>query len=158
MDKNLSGTPVLQNAHPAPVMADDLDAALRRLPVSRAPAGLADAVLAQIQPQTQPLQRPQFRLHWIDLALSLFAAAMTGAVILLTAFLPATLRMQLNWQIQKLLNLPAQAAQPFGGADALQILSALVLPALLCAVMLLLAALLAGSLWFSARGTPKARS
>jgi hypothetical protein len=139
-------------------MADDLEAALHRLPVSRAPAGLADAVLAQIQMNAQSIQRPQFRLHWIDLALSLFAAAMTGAVILLTAFLPATLRMQLNWQIQKLLNLPAQAAQPFGSADALQILSALVLPALLCAAMLLLAALLAGSLWFSARGTPKARS
>lgn len=74
-----------------------VDDALRHM--QDTPPGFTAAVLARIQPQPAPAPvLPRFRLTWLDLALSLFAAGMIGLAWLLTATLPPVLTAQLRNQ------------------------------------------------------------
>ena len=62
-----------------------VDEALRTYPLRPVPPGLAAAVMAAVQAPGENLARqPAFRLKWIDLALSGFAALMVGLVLLLS--------------------------------------------------------------------------
>jgi hypothetical protein len=61
-----------------------VDEALRTYPLRPVPPGLTAAVMATVQGPSENLaRRPVFRLQWIDLALSGFAALMVGVVVLL---------------------------------------------------------------------------
>jgi hypothetical protein len=78
-----------------------VDDALRRMPAAPAPVGLSAAVMAHIQRESAPvaaLERPRFRLSWLEIALSLFAAGMISLAWLLTATLPPALTAQLRNQ------------------------------------------------------------
>ena len=58
-----------------------IEDALRTYPLDPAPAGIMHAVMRRIE-ITKPL--PRFRLHWLDYAISLFFAGMSGLVLVLT--------------------------------------------------------------------------
>ena len=64
-----------------------IEDAFHTYPLEPAPAGLMHAVMRRIE-ITKPL--PRFHLHWLDFAISLFFAGMSGLVLLLTrsALLP----------------------------------------------------------------------
>ena len=78
---------------------ETVEDALQSLPLFAAPAGLYHNVMANIPPR--PLvERPVFRLNWMDFALSLFFAGMTGLALLLSDWLPQELRMGFTYQIR----------------------------------------------------------
>ena len=58
-----------------------IEDAFRTYPLAPAPAGIMHTVMRRIE-ITKPL--PRFRLHWLDFAISLFFAGMSGLVLLLT--------------------------------------------------------------------------
>jgi hypothetical protein len=63
-----------------------VDEALRSYPLAPVPARLLPLVMARIQ-ALEP--KPQFRLNWLDYAVSLFIAGMAGLVVLLRWSIPA---------------------------------------------------------------------
>jgi hypothetical protein len=80
-------------AHDERVADAAVDDALRTLPQRPAPPGLAPAVLAALRaPENAQAARPVFRVGWMDLALSGFAALMLALGLLLSGWLsPQTL-------------------------------------------------------------------
>jgi hypothetical protein len=70
-----------------PLMFDPVNDALGSMPLEPPPANLFPAVMRQVRRQQAAM--PRFRLSWLDLALSLFAAGMAGLVVILAwLFLP----------------------------------------------------------------------
>jgi hypothetical protein len=101
-------------------MREAVEDALQTLPLFEPPAGLYQNVMTSIQPS--PLvERPVFRLSWMDFALSMFFAGMIGLAMLLSDWLPPELRMlfthqlslfelqQLNWVLWAALGTSAAA-------------------------------------------------
>jgi len=97
------------------IQGDRLDAAIveavRTYPLDEAPAALRAGVMSRlkagrIQAGRLGASMPRFRLTWVDFALSLFFAAMLGAVMLVGVMLPpplaAYLRLQMRYWFQML--------------------------------------------------------
>ncbi len=59
--------------------------AVRTYPLAPVPSGLAQAIMVQIR---STIPAPRFELKWLDVALGLFGASMTGLVWLLWQSLP----------------------------------------------------------------------
>ena len=65
-----------------------VDDALRNLPMPPAPPGIAPGVMAALRASNRAqVERPVFRLGWIDFALSLFATLMLALIWLLSGWL-----------------------------------------------------------------------
>lgn len=74
-----------------------IEDALRSLPLAEPPAGLFLSVMAQVKTR-QVVEKPVFRLNWLDFALSLFFASMIGLAMLIGGLLPPQVRINLIWQ------------------------------------------------------------
>ncbi len=81
-----------------------IEDALRTAPLAPAPPLLYAAVMRQVR-QSAAYSRPAFRISWLDLALSLFAAGMFGLGWVAWLWLPRVwveyLRLQALWVWQK---------------------------------------------------------
>lgn len=81
-----------------------IEEALRTSPLAPAPPLLYAAVMRQVR-QSAAYTRPVFRVSWLDLALSLFAAGMLGLGWVTWLWLPSAwlgyLRLQALWVWQK---------------------------------------------------------
>ena len=77
-----------------------VDEALRSYPLRLVPPGLAAAVMAAVQAPGENMPPwPTFRLKWIDLALSGFAALMVGLVLLLGQLMTPEIAARLGIQL-----------------------------------------------------------
>lgn len=74
-----------------------IEDALQSLPVDEPPAGLFLSVMVQIKAR-QGVEKPVFKLNWLDFALSLFFASMLGLAMLVGGLLPPQVRINLVWQ------------------------------------------------------------
>ncbi len=78
---------------PANIETDAIADAARTYPLAPVPPGFTPGVMARVRAATLP---PRFTLKWIDLALGLFGASMTGALWLMWQGLPNWPGLQ-NW-------------------------------------------------------------
>lgn len=84
-------------ANPDATVDARIEDALRSLPLAEPPAGLFLSVMAQVKTR-QAVEKPVFRLNWLDFALSLFFASMLGLAMLIGGLLPLQVRINLVWQ------------------------------------------------------------
>ena len=73
----------------------ELEDALRTYPIIPAPTGFSEMVMDNVRAST-PI--PQFRLSWIDYALTFFATSMIALTLVLWRFVPAQWIMRIKFQ------------------------------------------------------------
>lgn len=79
---------------------DAVEDGLRSLPVIDPPPDLYASIMKQVEAHPRvEVERPRFRVTWLDFAISLFFAGMIGVALLIPALLPVSVRMTLDWQL-----------------------------------------------------------
>jgi len=73
----------------------ELEDALQAYPIISAPENYSESVMNSI---LTPLPKPQFRLSWIDYALSFFCTSMNGLILLLWQRIPTQWVMNMRFQ------------------------------------------------------------
>ncbi len=76
---------------------DPIEDALRTYPLAPVPPTFSPAVMSRIRALSQPV--PQFRLTWLDYAVTLFCAAMLGVGFFFWQFLTPELWPQLQYEL-----------------------------------------------------------
>lgn len=74
----------------------ELEDALQTYPIIPAPAGFSGMVMDNVR-ASAPI--PQFRLSWIDYALTIFATSMIALTLILWRFVPVQWIMRIKFQV-----------------------------------------------------------